>query len=528
MKNKNALLGALPIIATLLGQKLGVKVVIGGRQAFTDGQTIVLPSLPADGDPDLAVLANGYIDHEAAHIRYTDFSIAKPAGLAGVFTNVLEDVRIEQRLGERFPGSRHNLAALVDRLESQQSLLPPAEAPIAQQVSVALSALLRARLLGQTGLRAVADILETRLDKLLPSGVVTQLLALAFEVRKTASTAEVIALAQRIVARLEEEANPPAESRPQGGADAQSDADPQGDAGATPGDPRRAALATLLAAQGDEADGTDVGSRTARWLDRVGKTPHPVTVSRLDPVPVNRASQEAVAHARAATASLRRRLGALVESRQRDASWRSHRGRRLDLADLYRPAVGQSIRFVRWDERPAPNTALALLLDRSGSMNKRLSLAGQAVLSILLALDTLPGVASWAAAFPGSADDRIVPLKGFEEHTTRIAGRLTGLWSSGSTPLASALWRTGHELLQRPEPRRVVVVATDGEPDDLDGVNDILARCRASGIDVIGLGIGQSLDHVQAVFGVRHAAAIATLEALAPALFAVLERQLLA
>ena len=48
---KNALLGALPIIATLLGQKLGVKVVIGGRQAITDGQTIVLPSLPADGDP---------------------------------------------------------------------------------------------------------------------------------------------------------------------------------------------------------------------------------------------------------------------------------------------------------------------------------------------------------------------------------------------------------------------------------------------------------------------------------------------
>ena len=66
---KNPLLGALPIIATLLGQKLGVKVVIGGRQAATDGQVIVLPSLPADGDPSLAVLANGYIDHEAAHIR---------------------------------------------------------------------------------------------------------------------------------------------------------------------------------------------------------------------------------------------------------------------------------------------------------------------------------------------------------------------------------------------------------------------------------------------------------------------------
>ncbi|PJI37334.1 MAG: VWA domain-containing protein, partial [Rhizobium sp.] len=96
------------------------------------------------------------------------------------------------------------------------------------------------------------------------------------------------------------------------------------------------------------------------------------------------------------------------------------------------------------------------------------------------------------------------------------------------TPLANALWRTGHELLQRPEPRRLVVVATDGEPDDLSGVDNILVRCRASGIEIVGLGIGQSLDHVQAVFGVRHAVSIATIEALAPALFAVLERQLVA
>ena len=190
--------------------------------------------------------------------------------------------------------------------------------------------------------------------------------------------------------------------------------------------------------------------------------------------------------------------------------------------------MGQSIRFVRQDERPAPNTAFALLLDRSGSMRMQLILAGQAVLSILLALDTLPGVASWAAAFPGSAEDRILPLKSFEERATRIAGRFTGLYATGGTPLANALWRAGCELVRRPEPRRLIVVATDGQPSHPDGVNDILTRCRASGIEVVGLGIGQSLDQVQTVFGVWHAVSIATIEALAPALFAVLERQLLA
>ena len=126
--------------------------------------------------------------------------------MIGLITNLLEDVRIERRLGERFPGSRHNLAALVDRLESQRSIVPPAEASVAQQVGAALSALLRARLLGQTGLAAAADTLEARIDGLLPPGVVTKLLALAFEVRNAASTAEVIGLARRIVAMLEEEA----------------------------------------------------------------------------------------------------------------------------------------------------------------------------------------------------------------------------------------------------------------------------------------------------------------------------------
>ena len=69
---KNPLLGALPILAKMLGRRLGVQVVIGADAAHTDGQTIYLPALPAD-DAALAILANGYIDHEAAHLRYTDF-----------------------------------------------------------------------------------------------------------------------------------------------------------------------------------------------------------------------------------------------------------------------------------------------------------------------------------------------------------------------------------------------------------------------------------------------------------------------
>ena len=63
----------------------------------------------------------------------------------------LEDIRIEQALGREYPGSRHNLAALVDYLEQHpdESARPITEQPVAVQVLSTLHQLLRARVLQQ-------------------------------------------------------------------------------------------------------------------------------------------------------------------------------------------------------------------------------------------------------------------------------------------------------------------------------------------------------------------------------------------
>lgn len=131
------------------------------------------------------------------------------------------------------------------------------------------------------------------------------------------------------------------------------------------------------------------------------------------------------------------------------------------------------------------------------------------------------------AAFPGAASNQVVPLLEFTERACRVVGRFD-LGAAGGTPLANALWRAGYELSQRPEPRRLLVVATDGEPDHVEAAQQIIRRCRAGGIEVIGLGIGQQLAEVQTVFGDRDATAITALAELAPALFALLERRLTA
>lgn len=590
------LVGALPIIAKALGRRLGVNVVIGARsQAGTDGQTIHLPPLPAASAP-LAVLANGFIDHEAAHVRYTDFTVARPAGLAGLLTNLLEDIRVERALGAAYPGSRRNLAALVALLETDALALPPPEAPVIPQVLSALLYLLRARLLGQTALAAGAAVLEARLDARLPEGAVVQLLALAFAVGQTTSTAEVIALAERIVAMLHEEVQPPpsgdlegtgrstgsdppgggppsptgdqsgglplaasdaamsgvcasasdpagnppaASGTPTGGSSPAADAPVSAGAAAAPPaptvgavslDPRQAALAELLAAgESDAVTGIDIGAQAGARLNALAAR-HPAArtvLAEYGAAPPNRDPVAAVTRARTATALLRRRLGVLVQAQRDEAAWRARRGRRLDPASLYRPSAGQPVRFVRRAARDAPETAVGLLLDRSRSMHGAMALASQAVLATALALNELSGVACWVAAFPGAASNQVVPLLEFTERACRVAGRFD-LGAAGGTPLANALWRAGYELSQRPEPRRLLVVATDGEPDHVEAAQQIIRRCRAGGIEVIGLGIGQQLAEVQTVFGDRDATAITALAELAPALFALLERRLTA
>jgi hypothetical protein len=92
-------IGSLPLIASALGRRYGVKVVIGSDKAMTDGKSIFLPSLPLESDPDTISLARGYVDHESAHISETDFDLVKRSALKPVekhLWNIIEDFRIER------------------------------------------------------------------------------------------------------------------------------------------------------------------------------------------------------------------------------------------------------------------------------------------------------------------------------------------------------------------------------------------------------------------------------------------------
>lgn len=84
---------SLPLVASALGRKYGLQVVIGGDQAATNGDTIYLPSLPLDSPPELVALARGFVDHEAAHVRATNMRAVKDANLGPLEHHIWKRLR---------------------------------------------------------------------------------------------------------------------------------------------------------------------------------------------------------------------------------------------------------------------------------------------------------------------------------------------------------------------------------------------------------------------------------------------------
>ena len=118
---KDNVFNSLPIIAHAIARRCGVRVRCGGSQAFTDGNIVQLPE--SDSIPRNALL--GYLVHECAHVRYTDFSIGFDNELVRWLTNVYEDTRVERKIRKDYLGAARLLTATMQFLQRQSP--PPVE-----------------------------------------------------------------------------------------------------------------------------------------------------------------------------------------------------------------------------------------------------------------------------------------------------------------------------------------------------------------------------------------------------------------
>jgi cobalamin biosynthesis protein CobT len=258
---------------------------------------------------------------------------------------------------------------------------------------------------------------------------------------------------------------------------------------------------------------------------------HAVRLPSADDVGADPAlGRDLLARVRAESARLTARLLGLVQASRLDRPLPVRRGRRLAPTKLHRAVVGDDRLFLRRQRRVAPDTAVHLLVDLSGSMARCVPVGTQrvsaarvaldAALALALALDAIPGVAVAVTAFPGIAGQETV-LARLVRHgqppRTR-AGAFAQI-PRGGTPLAGALWYAAADLLARDAQRRLVLVLTDGRPDDRPGAQRILALCQDASIETIGVGI--AID-VGALFPT--AVTVNALGELRRALFRLVER----
>ena len=105
----------LPAIAKMVASQLKVNCYYdAGTVPYANKDGIHLPkNMSACGNDRDVVLLNSYLDHEAAHIRYSTFETIErcKTPFEKTLLNIFEDVRIERLIGLAFPGCKINLAA---------------------------------------------------------------------------------------------------------------------------------------------------------------------------------------------------------------------------------------------------------------------------------------------------------------------------------------------------------------------------------------------------------------------------------
>lgn len=565
----------LPLVAKALGEKYDIQVQISGDQAYTNGRIINLPSLPDSKEASL--LARGYIDHESAHIRFTDFSVKSSTSMLKCMTNILEDIRIEKMMGAKYPGCRSNLKDLAEHLKQQGSFTPSLQDP-PQTLLAWLCA--RGRLTLNQDFSDILAMTSSTVNGFLGTGY-KKLLDLTERIPNLVSTRDSQSMAEEILRLIRDEKQQQEqerkrqedqktkttcssdESKPDGssndqeednqpsGTDQQSgepkqdsdDSSPDGDSTGTAAcnDSQSQAAANPSSSvpesgSGGQLDGNpealqemldcdpggfgDVGEILKQELITEGEAVGnrggillPLEAS-LRTFPID------IYEIRRHTALLRARLSGLIQASRLRRRHARRTGSKIDNRVVHRLALHDTRLFLHQEEKTEVNTAIMILVDRSGSMqHQKIEVASKTAYVVAEALDSIPGCFAAVAAFPVGNSDGVAPLVRFGE---RPCSSKFGMSAGGGTPLAQALYWAGVELLKREEPRKILLSVTDGEPDDLRTTKSAIRWLLDQGIESMGLGIcEESVRTIFPTYGVVY-----SVEELPPALFGMLQEKL--
>ena len=403
--------------------------------------------------------------------------------------NILEDWRVEAKLGAIFPGCRRNFEWLIRHLFLQQPSQPhhPVHA-------VTDWLLLTVRSWSVPDLQPLCRAEAKILDQHWPG--LTNRLAITLTVMRGHCPDSLAALeyARQVVRCL-------------------GDAAPSADSAMS--------LRILLDAKdGDLPD--DLGQVLKRSLGEKAEPVGRCGVATIGEKQLSPLSGQDLNDIARVTAGLRARFHGILQATRLVRRRPSRRGR-LDPRRTYGIAIGDPQVFLSHQVKPAINTAVHILLDTSASMRERIGLACQCCAALAQSLDQV-GISVGITAFPGdpvsTKGATVVPVL---QHGDQHHGNLL-VATGGQTPLSESLWWVLQRLVPLREERKIILIITDGSPDNLASTREAIRAGLATGVEIYGLGIlapqiGSFLPH--------NSANITSLPELPSALFALLGQALL-
>lgn len=498
-KASQSIFAALPIVAAAYGEKFGVKVIVGGQQAMTDGQTIVVPNVQGDRFGDALW---GYLAHEAAHVRMTNFDDVRDAGTCSAFLgamlNIFEDCRIEREMIKLYPGTARTLNAVAAYMVDQRHFeTPTQDAHPARILEAYCLYFLRCKVVGQHVIEDTLVATTAVYEQVIPKGVQVRLAVLLGRAGQLKSTADALVLSREVLRMVEEEAQKeqkkpkePDEPKPARNRAVGASGTGAGNAGGN-------VLQQILDARADDHLKDKTDALRADLNAGADQTAPVINVpTALEAINHQASGEMLIKQVASASSRIQSQLMGLVQASQRNGYTPGRHGRHLDMNRLHRLVSGDTRVFRRSAERKHPDTAVHLLVDMSSSMDKLMpsgehvyEVARDAAMALALGLEKINGVNPAVTFFCKNSRQPVWSVVKHGQKVSRNAGRFS-FSPDGGTPMTEAIWYSAFELSKTRERRKMVLVVTDGEPNNVGSCQQVVQLCQRSGIEMIGIGVG--------------------------------------
>jgi len=507
----SSILNAMPIVASTYADQMGVNIVVS-NQASTDGKTIntVL-------DETNLAASWGYLCHEAAHIKHSDFTIqsdlqfrnevigAKLANHPIFFSlvNMLEDNRIEFLFMQEYPGMNRTFNAMNQHLidKGLWSVDVNADAPNAvSQLLMIYPAGHMAGLnygscteLSKQSFQTLKDVIGITHAKWVAN--------IAMSSVKAKNERECAVLAAKLLQYMldntpqPDKANKPTDKQ-QGDSQAgdqqgnSQSGDQQGNSqgGCHQGNSQPICNETTI------VDFTDKGELTAAILNasenKDGISKNVVMASTLlKAKPLTRGGivpNFNFDEEKAKLLLLGNKVRSFIKARSQDKCLPSRTGRNLNGRKIAKIMQGCKRPFTRTIIGDSTSTGVYISLDISGSMNRqsRIEIARTATVGIAHVINSIKDANVSVSAF----NDEVKVIKSFNDQLQSRKGAF-GVRAGGNTNMMPALLHGVKELSNCKKSRRMMIIITDGKTSDSTNAASTVSAIKGSGVDVHCVGI---------------------------------------